>query len=139
MINILIVSHCNLTKELVATAEVIAGKQENLFYIDKDIKGENLQSLQAKIDEILCGINKPEGTLVLTDILGGTPCNASLLLTKKYNLEILTGVNLPMLISAIFASKSAVTAKELADKVLSDGQKSVVNAKQLMTEKMKGV
>ncbi len=137
MINILIISHCNLTKELIATAEVIAGKQENLFCIDKDIKNENLQSLQLKIDEILGRINKPEGTLVLTDMLGGTPCNAALLLTKKYNLEILTGVNLPMLLSAVFTSKIAVTAKELADKVISDGQKSIVNAKQLMAEKLK--
>ncbi len=137
MINVLIVSHCNLTKELIATAEVIAGKQENLFYIDKDIKNENLQSLRIKIDEILAKISKPEGTLILTDILGGTPCNASLLLAGKYNLEVLTGVNLPILLSAIFASKFATTAKELADKVLSDGQKSMVNAKQLMFEKLK--
>ena len=44
MINILILSHCQLTRELIKTAEVIAGKQENLFYIDQDIKSENLAS-----------------------------------------------------------------------------------------------
>ena len=38
MINILILSHCELTKELIKTAEVIAGKQENLFYIEQDMK-----------------------------------------------------------------------------------------------------
>lgn len=137
MINILIISHCNLAKELVNTAEVVAGKQENLFCIDKDIRGENLQSLQEKISAILDKINVPEGTLVLTDMLGGTPCNASVLLTKKYNLEILTGVNLPMILSAVFASKTAQTAKDLADKVLVSAQKSIVNAKQLMQEKLK--
>ncbi|MBQ3835006.1 MAG: PTS sugar transporter subunit IIA, partial [Elusimicrobia bacterium] len=107
MINILIVSHCSLAKELIATAEVIAGKQENLFFIEKNMKDENLQSLQAKIDELLDKISTPEGTLILTDMLGGTPCNASLLLTKKYNVEILTGVNLPMILAAAFASKTA--------------------------------
>jgi len=136
MINILILSHCELTKELIKTAEVIAGKQENLFYIDQDIKNENLASLQEKISEILVKINNEKGTLILTDMLGGTPCNASVLLTKDFNIEVLTGVNLPMILSAIFASRSAQNAKELADKVLSDGKKSMVNAKQLLLERM---
>lgn len=138
MINILIVSHCSLAKELIATAEVIAGKQENLFFIEKNMKDENLQSLQAKIDELLDKISTPEGTLILTDMLGGTPCNASLLLTKKYNVEILTGVNLPMILAAAFASKTATNAKDLADNVLASAQKGVVNAKQMMLNKLKG-
>ena len=137
MINILILSHCELTKELIKTAEVIAGKQENLFYIDQDIKNENLASFQEKISEILDKINNEKGTLILTDMLGGTPCNASVLLTKNYNIEVLTGVNLPMILSSIFASRTAQSAKELADKVLADGKKSIVNAKQLLLEKMK--
>ena len=137
MINIMILSHCELTKELITTAEVIAGKQENLFYIDQDIKNENLISLQGKISEILKKINNDKGTLILTDMLGGTPCNASVLLTKSFNIEVLTGVNLPMILSAVFASKTVNTAKELADKVLADGKKSIVNAKQLLLERMK--
>ena len=137
MINVLILSHCELTKELIKTAEVIAGKQENLFYIDQDIKNENLASLQEKISEILKKINNEKGTLILTDMLGGTPCNASVLLTKNYNIEVLTGVNLPMILSAIFASKSVQNAKDLADKVLADGKKSIVNAKQLLMERLK--
>ena len=137
MINILIISHCDLTKELIKTAEVIAGKQENLFYIDQNIKDENLSSLQEKISEILKKINNEKGTLILTDMLGGTPCNASVLLTKNFNIEVLTGVNLPMILSAIFTSRISQNAKDLADKVLADGKKSIVNAKQLLLERMK--
>ena len=137
MINILILSHCELTKELIKTAEVIAGKQENLFYIDQDIKNENLASLQEKISDILKKINDDKGTLILTDMLGGTPCNASVLLTKNFNVEVLTGVNLPMILSAVFAGRTAQNAKDLADKVLTDGKKSIVNAKQLLLERMK--
>ena len=137
MINILILSHCELTKELIKTAEVIAGKQENLFYIEQDIKNENLASLQNRINEILQKINNEKGTLILTDMLGGTPCNAAMLLTKIYSIEIITGVNLPMILSAIFTSKVSQTAKELAAKVLVDGKKSIVDAKQLLLEKLK--
>ncbi|MBR4633208.1 MAG: PTS mannose transporter subunit IIAB [Elusimicrobia bacterium] len=137
MINILIISHCDLTKELIKTTEVIAGKQENIFYIEQNIKDENLASLQQKIGEILKKINNESGTLILTDMLGGTPCNASILLSKNFNIEILTGVNLPMILSAVFASRTAQTAKDLADKVLADGKKSIVNAKQMLLERMK--
>ena len=82
-------------------------------------------------------INNEQGTLILTDMLGGTPCNASVLLTKKFNIEVLTGVNLPMILSAIFASRTVSNAKDLADKVLADGRKSMVNAKQLLLERLK--
>ena len=104
----MILSHCELTKELIKTAEVIAGKQENLFYIDQDIKNENLISLQGKISEILKKINNDKGTLILTDMLGGTPCNASVLLTKSFNIEVLTGVNLPMILSAVLPARMKV-------------------------------
>ena len=89
MINILIISHCDLTKELIKTTEVIVGKQENIFYIEQNIKDENLASLQQKIGEILKKINNESGTLILTDMLGGTPCNASILLSKNFNIEII--------------------------------------------------
>ncbi len=137
MINILVVSHCGLTVELIKTAEVIAGKQDNLYFVQKTIDDENLFSLQQKISETLKKIKSDNGTLILTDMLGGTPCNASLPLSKDFNIEILTGVNLPMLLSAIFASKTATNVKDLANKVLEDGKKSMVNAKELFLERLK--
>jgi PTS system mannose-specific IIA component len=138
MIKILIVSHCGLTDELIKTAEVIAGRHDNLYSIKKDTSDDNLVSLQERIANILDEISDQEkGTLILTDMLGGTPCNAALPMCKKFNVEVLTGVNLPMIISALFASKSALNAQELADKVLADGQKSIVNAKKLLFERLK--
>ncbi len=138
MIKILIISHCGLTDELIRTAEVIAGKHDNLYSVKKDISDDNLVSLQERIASVLEEItDKEKGTLILTDILGGTPCNAALPMCRRFNVEVLTGVNLPMIISALFASKTAANAQELADKVLSDGQKSMVNAKQLLLSKLK--
>ncbi len=138
MIKILIISHCGLTDELIRTAEVIAGKHDNLYSVKKDISDDNLVSLQERIASVLEEItDKEKGTLILTDILGGTPCNAALPMCRRFNVEVLTGVNLPMIISALFASKTAANAQELADKVLSDGQKSIVNAKQLLLSKLK--
>jgi len=138
MIKILIVSHCGLTDELIKTAEAITGSHDNLFSVQKDISDDNLVSLQERIANVLEEIeDKEKGVLILTDMLGGTPCNAALPMCKKFNVEVLTGVNLPMIISALFASKSASNAKELADKVLADGQKSIVNAKQLLFQRLK--
>ncbi|MDD2524331.1 MAG: PTS mannose transporter subunit IIAB [Endomicrobiia bacterium] len=137
MIKILIVSHCGLTEELIKTAEVIAGKQENLFSIQKTIDDDNLCSLQERISKILEEINDEKGTLILTDMLGGTPCNAAVPMCKKFNIEVLTGVNLPMLLSALFTSRTAANVKELADKVLADSKKSIVNAKELLLARLK--
>ena len=137
MINILVVSHCGLTVELIKTAEVIAGKQENLYFVQKNIDDENLFSLQEKVVDMLKKINTDKGTLILTDMLGGTPCNASLPACKDFTVEILTGVNLPMLLSAIFASRISPTVKDLANKVLEDGKKSMINAKELFMARLK--
>lgn len=136
MIKILVVAHYGLTKELIKTAEMIAGKQENLFSIEK-CEDDNLATLQAKMADLLKKIKDEKGTLILTDMLGGTPCNAAVPMYKNFNVEVLTGINLPMLLSAFFSSKTAANAKELADKVLDYGQKSIVNAKQLLIERLK--
>jgi PTS system mannose-specific IIA component len=124
MIKILIVSHCGLTEELIKTAETIAGKQENLFSINKTIDDDNLCSLQERITKILEEINDEKGTLILTDMLGGTPCNASVPMCQKFNIEVLTGVNLPMLLSALFTAEPHQMSENLPIKFWQTAEKA---------------
>ncbi|WP_413853912.1 PTS sugar transporter subunit IIA [Candidatus Ruminimicrobium bovinum] len=137
MIKILIVAHCGLTEELIKSAEFIAGKQENLMFVSKNTNDESLSSLQEKILNIIKENDDGSGVLILTDMFGGTPYNASMKVCLNTNIEVLTGVNLPMVLSAVFSSKTVNSVTELANKVLNDGLKSIVNAKQLFLEKMK--
>ena len=137
MIKILIVAHCGLTEELIKSAEFIAGKQTNLIFVSKNTNDESLSSLQEKILNTINENDDGSGILILTDMFGGTPYNASMRACFNNNVEILTGVNLPMILSAIFSAKTVNSVKELADKVLKDGLKSIVNAKQSFLEKLK--
>ncbi|AKL97468.1 PTS sugar transporter subunit IIA [Endomicrobium proavitum] len=138
MIKIVVATHGNFAQELINAAESIAGKQSNLYAV-KRAANDSLAQMQQKIEELLksVGGSQEDGALILADMLGGTPCNAAAPMCKIFNTELIAGVNLPILLSAIFASKSATSAAELACKVLQDGQKSIVNVKKMLTDRAK--
>ncbi len=131
MINIIIATHGSLSEELLNSAEKIAGKQDNIFAIKMSMN-ESLSKMQEKVETFLKSIDNSRGTLILVDMVGGTPCNAVVPLCRTFNTEIVTGVNLPMVLSAMFASKTFESAKDIADKVFKDGQKSILNVKRLI-------
>ncbi|MDR1696439.1 MAG: PTS sugar transporter subunit IIA [Endomicrobium sp.] len=136
MIKIVIAAHGELAKELVNSAEMIAGKQPNLYAVNRGAN-DSLSQMQERIDSLLKSINEDDGVLILVDMIGGTPCNASAPMCRAFNTEVVAGVNLPMVLSALFACKTVGSAAELADKVLLDGQKSVINVKKLLLSRMK--
>jgi PTS system mannose-specific IIA component len=136
MIKIVVSTHGKLAQELVNSAEVVAGKQSNLYVVKKS-DNDSLLQMQNRINNLLKSINDEDGTLILTDMIGGSPCNASTPMCKALNTEILSGVNLPMVLSAIFSSKNTKTVSTLAEKVLLDGQKSIINIKKMLFNKIK--
>lgn len=136
MIKIIIATHGNLAQELLNATELIAGKQSDVYTV-KRAADDSLSQMQSKIESLLKTFDNKEGALILTDMMGGTPCNASVPLCTNFNTEVLAGVNLPMVLSAVFANKTAKSVSELADKVLEDGQKSIINVKKLLMSKMK--
>ena len=122
MIKIVIATHGKLAQELVNSAELISGKQSNLYTI-KESDNDSLVQMQERISNLLKNIDDEDGTLILTDMFGGTPCNASVSICGSFNTEILSGVNLPMVLSAISLSKNA------------KGQKSIINVKKILFKK----
>ncbi|MDR2426692.1 MAG: hypothetical protein LBD46_05905 [Endomicrobium sp.] len=136
MIKIIIVAHGELAQKLLSSAEMIAGKHPNIYALNRGSQ-DSLANMQVKIDSLLKNISDEDGVLILTDMIGGTPCNAAAPTCRSFNTEILAGVNLPMVLSALFAVKTAKDVSELADKVFIDGQKSVINVKKMLLSKMK--
>ena len=136
MIKIIIVAHGELAQELLNSVEMIAGKQQNLYALNRGPQ-DSLAQMQVKIDALLKSVSDGDGALILTDMVGGTPCNASVPMCRTFNTEVIAGVNLPMILSAVFASKTLKNASELADKALLDGQKSIINIKKMLLSKMK--
>jgi mannose/fructose/sorbose-specific phosphotransferase system IIA component len=126
MINILLVSHGNLSEQLIKSAEMIAGPAENVYALTLQ-PGEKPETFSEKIDETMAKIGDQE-VLILIDILCGTPYNVTARQVLKDNVECVTGANLPMLIEAML-SRDGVTVSELAETITGVGANSVKNLK----------
>ncbi len=97
MIGIVIVSHCNLANELIVALEHISGKQqqiESVVIFDNDDVEAKKQELNDKVKSV----NSGKGVVIFTDIFGGTPSNLAISLLKQDEIEVVAGVNVPMLV-----------------------------------------
>ena len=123
MIGLLIVTHCDLGKELLNAAEFIVGRIEaaDTIPITQNTDCKNIRNL---IEEKLSSLNKDKGVIILTDMFGGTPSNISLSFLEEEKVEVITGVNLPMII-AIVQNRSKMGLSELAEKAQDAGKSGI--------------
>lgn len=101
MIGVVIVTHGNLGAALLDTVELIMGKQEQVATVAFE-SGQAVTDLQLRIEEAMRQVDQGQGTLILVDVLGGSPYNASALLTlEQAHGKVVAGVNVPMLFSLL--------------------------------------
>jgi mannose PTS system EIIA component len=133
MVGILIVTHGRLAQELVETTRIIVGKNvENIVPITVDWN-DDMSDIQKTISSAISKVDQGNGVLILTDMFGGTPSNISLsFLSDK--VEIITGVNLPMLIKIVNVG-DRYTLKELAQMIHEQGKKSIYLASEILSLK----
>ena len=128
----LVVTHGQLGQELVAAAETIVG--EALAIVAVSIGwDDDVAASQTKIKEAVQKVNQGKGVIILTDMFGGTPSNLALPLLRKGELEIVTGVNLPMIIK-VANQASSDSLSELVTRVKEQGQKHISIASELLGE-----
>ncbi len=124
MIGIVIVTHCQLGEALIGAAEFIIGSQPgSLESVSIDLN-ENAEKLRNKISQGIKKVKGQEGVLILTDMFGGTPSNLSYSFLEEGRIEVLSGVNLPILIQAASMRKK-MNLNELAANLESFGKKSI--------------
>lgn len=124
-IAIIIAAHGKVAGKLLETAEIILGSQENISYIDFS-PGENIKELNNEFEEKTTSMNCSLGVLFLVDVWGGSPFNvASHLVTRYENYDIVSGVNIPMLLDVLMARNENITIEELASIALQSGQAGV--------------
>ena len=100
MIGIIIITHGNLALELKSAMEYILGIQKNIEIIS--IKSDDdLEIKKADLEEVIEKVNENIGTIILTDMFGGTPSNLAMSFLEVGKVEIISGVNLPMLVKLI--------------------------------------
>ena len=124
MIGIVIVTHCQLGEALIGAAEFIIGSRPpSLESVSIDLN-ENAEKLRNKISSGIKNVEGQEGVLILTDMFGGTPSNLSYSFLEEGRIEVLSGVNLPILIQAANMRKK-MKLDELAANLEAFGKKSI--------------
>jgi PTS system mannose-specific IIA component len=132
MIGIVLVTHGRLAEEFVAAAEHVVGPQEKVRTIciepDDDMEARRRDILEA-IDEV----NDGSGVILLTDMFGGTPSNLAISVMTNAKVEVIAGVNLPMLIKLADVRKGAGLAAAVAS-AQESGRKYINVASKLLED-----
>lgn len=131
MIGIVIVTHSQLGDALIEAAEFIIGKKsEALVSVSIDLN-ESADVLRAKIAKGIKKVKSKDGVLILTDMFGGTPSNLSYSFLEEGQIEVISGVNLPILIQAVNTRKKMDLGK-LAVKLEKFVKKSISLASSIL-------
>jgi len=132
MVGIVIVSHLNLASELLKTAELIVGKIPASRTLSLDPK-KDVEILRKEIQSAVKEVNSGDGVIILTDMFGGTPSNLALTFLSP-QVEVVSGVNLPMLIK-VTAQREETALKELAIKAKDYGRNNINVATEFLSKK----
>ncbi|MDR0880952.1 MAG: PTS sugar transporter subunit IIA [Candidatus Adiutrix sp.] len=130
MIGITIVTHANLGQEILKTAEFIIGSLDGCATVPVD-SSQGPDALRQTIAAAIKSVDRGDGVLILTDMFGGTPSNISLSFLEDGRVEVLTGVNLPMLIKAVQLRDTA-TLSEAAKAIGEYGRGSIQVAGEIL-------
>ena len=113
MVGVLILTHGGLALELLASARVIAGELQN-FEALALAWTDDLKTAQEKLRTVLERLDHLDGILILTDIFGGTPTNVAMAFRDPGRVEIVSGVNLPMVVRLGCLKNSSMPVSEMA-------------------------
>jgi len=135
MIGLVVAAHFNLAREMVAATELIVGKQKQFAYVDI-FPDEDVEVIKGKIVSAIKETSAGDGVIILTDMFGGTPSNISLSFLEEGKVEVVAGVNLPMLIKlAIYREGKSIN--ELAEFITQYGQKNIYLATDVLKARKK--
>lgn len=127
MIGVLVVTHGRLASELLAAAETIAGPLAQFRALSLDWR-EGLESARDKIGAEIAAADSGDGVLILTDMFGDTPTNAALAFVVPDRVELISGVNLPMVVRLACAGGARGSVGETARWLEMKGRRAIRRA-----------
>jgi len=130
MIGVVIVTHSALADEFLMATQQIVGTVEGIEPISID-PSDPIEEVEKRIKKGIKKVDMGKGILILTDMFGGTPSNISLSFQEKGKVEIVTGLNLPMLIK-LSTLREEKTLEELASFIKLYGQKNIHLASEIL-------
>jgi PTS system mannose-specific IIA component len=125
-----IVSHGNLATELLAAAETVIGKMEHIEAVSIGWH-DNVETAKEEIARAIKKVSDGSGVLLLTDMFGGTPTNISAMFIAEGEVEVVTGVNLPMVIKLGSQTKE-VSLSEKAKEIEETAKQAIYRAGDLL-------
>ena len=105
MIGLVLVTHGRLAEEFVSAMEHVVGKQERVATIAIG-PNDDMEGRRKDIADAIAAVDTGRGVIVLTDLFGGTPSNLAISLMERGRIEVIAGINLPMLIRLESARKA---------------------------------
>jgi PTS system mannose-specific IIA component len=135
MVGVLIVSHGGFAEALISTLQFLVGKQQKIGGVSiwpKDREKE----IKDRIRQEIVKVNDGDGVVILTDVLGGTATNLSLSFLENEKIELLTGVNMPMLLT-LSSYRKGKSLREIGKLVKKSGRRSIILAKEVFKVRRK--
>ena len=130
MIGLVLVTHGNLALEFISAMQHVVGKQENVEAVCIGPE-DDMEMRRAEILDKVSKVDTGSGVVVLTDMFGGTPSNLAISIMDRAHVEILAGMNLPMLIK-IASLRKDKSMKETVEGAQEAGKKYINIASQLL-------
>jgi PTS system mannose-specific IIA component len=135
MIGVVVVTHCRLAEELISAAELIVGRLKGFKGISIEPES-NPDEIRERIASGIREVDKGAGVLILTDMFGGTPSTISFSFLQENRIEVVTGVNLPMLLKLSTYDRD-MRLGELAEFIKSYGQRNINIASEILKKGVK--
>lgn len=132
MIGLVLVTHGRLAAEFVAAMEHVVGPQAQCVPVCIEAN-DDMEEKRAEIARAAAEVDLGAGVILLTDMFGGTPSNLAISLLGRPNLEVIAGINLPMLIK-LASVRKAKTVSEAVDLAQEAGRKYISVASRLLGE-----
>ncbi|GAA0731033.1 PTS sugar transporter subunit IIA [Sphingomonas japonica] len=132
MIGLVLVTHGRLAEEFVVAMEHVVGRQEHIATVaigpDDDMEGR-----RADIASAIGDVDQGAGVILLTDLFGGTPSNLAISLMQPGKVEVIAGINLPMLIR-LGGARKAMKVREAVAAARDAGRKYITVASEVLGE-----
>jgi PTS system mannose-specific IIA component len=130
-----LVTHGQVATELLAAAETIIGAVRHITAVSIGWH-DDVDAASDEIERAMTRVSEGSGVLILTDMFGGTPTNIASMFLKEGEVEVLTGVNLPMVIK-LAGQPGGETLAEVARRVREQGREGIYLAGELLEGKQK--
>ena len=133
MIGILVISHGNLSKGLLSSLSMFYAEEKQIEALSVNCD-TNIDSFTKEMGEAIARLDKGEGVVVLADMFGGSPCNSTFGYIGK-NVDVIAGVNFPMLLSAVTYRHTTEDRKTLVDKLIESSKAGIIH----VNKKLEGI